>query len=129
MWNCLLQNLFNLCIFPIYLILMDLELLYVSSIRAASWNFFSLPCWGAASERLLGELLTKPACVVVIWRFIQTDLFYFFFWGAVIAGPVGSLSVHLCRELRVKKRAVKGFGNLEGASKLQPWLILPVSVR
>lgn len=53
-------------IFPIYLILMYLELLYVSSILSASWNFFSLPCLGAVSEWLLGELLTKPACVVVI---------------------------------------------------------------
>lgn len=44
----------------------------------------------------------------------------FFFFLAINAGLVGSLSVRLSRELRVKKRAVKGFGNLEGASKLQP---------
>lgn len=101
---------------------MYLELLYVSSILSASWNFFSLPCFGAVSEWLLGELLTKPACALVIYQFIQTDSLFFL---AVNAGLVGSWSTRLFRERRVKKRAGKGFGNLEGASKLQPWLILP----
>jgi len=51
---------------------MYLELLYVSSIISAAWNFFSPPCWGAASGWLLGELPAKPACGAVLWQLIQT---------------------------------------------------------
>lgn len=39
-----------------------------------------------------------PACVVVIWQFIQTDFFKIFFGGAIKADLVGSLSVCLSRE-------------------------------
>lgn len=72
----------------------------MSSILSASWNFSSLPCLGAPSEWLRGELLTQPACAVAVWQFLQIGLFFFFL--AIDAGLVGSLSVHLPRERRVK---------------------------
>lgn len=65
--------------------------------------------WGAANK----------VCVSCCDLAVYTDNF-FFFPLPINAGLVGSLSICLSREGRVKTRAVKGSGNLEGANKPQP---------